>query len=272
MKKEISFSTLTNIRVIERIMADSKTAALVDICNQVLNEQQLDVFTRFFGIGTSKQGLDCIAEAVDCQTWQVKRMLEESLNAIRTHSWTMDLFLPYWSNAKKKIEEELDAKWNTVNGSALYYMNGRFCVNRNPYAPDTHAPQKGIPYDHDNTVHLDNISDFHSTAIVLGQGEKRGLFVCELIWGMQGFRYSGLCLETPFPYDEIRFCKVENDGKWVGLFACREDKNWEVYSVGGGKTFNGIKKVIPVAPDFDAVQEMTDYFFKTETPKNWQIV
>lgn len=131
-----------------------------------------------------------------------------------------------------------EQKWNTDPRSPLYYMNGKFYVNRNPYMEDKEAPKKGIPFDHRNRIFMMTMSDFHSTAIVLGQGEKRGLFVFEYCWGMQGFRYCSES-DTPFPYDEVRYSdgrSREDDLQDKGYFAYRIGDSWGIIKVGDEKS------------------------------------
>lgn len=229
-----NYFTLVTLGIIEEALRGQAADKLLEIVNSNLRDHEKEVFSAYFGVGCPKQDLAAIAQATGRTLEHTEAILARLLLKIRKQPDASDI----WDSVDEtsimeKANHEVGKYWNTVPRSDLYFMNGGFYVNRNPYGPDKEAPSKGIPFDHHNEVMLMNMSDFHTTAIVLGQGEKRGIFIFEYAWGMQGFRYLGDNREDPFPYDEVRFCESYSEtGGHTGFFAYRIGNEWGIIRIG----------------------------------------
>ena len=229
-----NYFTLVSQRIIEAALQGPTAGKLLDIVSTALRDEEKKVFNAFFGINGPRQDLEAIARASGIAEDKAETILNRLMLKLRKHPEADEIWFSV--NARVIAEDtnrEVGRKWNTKKGSALYFMRGRFYVNRNPYGPDREAPASGIPFDHRNEVMLMNMSDFHTTAVVLGQGERRGVFAFESSWGMQGFRYVGDSTAEPFPYDEVRFCDTQSDaGYHVGYFAYRIGEAWGIFRLG----------------------------------------
>jgi len=226
-----NFSTKAACHILEAALGSQSADQLLDIINSALRDHEKSVFCHLFGIGCPKQDIESLAQSMGCSPDQVQDVLTRLLLKILRRDDTASILQDM--NEKGLLDQQEDKEWNTEPGSALYFMNGQFYVNRDPYEEDKEAPSCGIPFNHSNEVALMNMSDFHTTAVVLGQGDKRGIFVFESSWGMQGFRYVSDDTEEPFPYDEVRFCDAQSDaGYHVGYFAYRIGSQWGIMRLG----------------------------------------
>lgn len=149
---------------------------------------------------------------------------------------------------ESKSEEILQQYYNTDRNSCLFYKEGRFYVNRNPYIGEEDIPEFGIPVTHQNNVWLLNMSDFHTTAVVLGNDEKVGLFCFEYAYGMQAFRYVSN-EDEPFPFDEIRYAEGRDGLGFCtgGYFACRKGEQWSIVRIGDKECSHSRNELLPLA-------------------------
>lgn len=149
---------------------------------------------------------------------------------------------------ESKSEDILQHYYNTDRNSCLFYKEGRFYVNRNPYIDEEDIPESGIPVTHQNIVRLTNMSDFHTTAVVLGNDEKVGLFSFEYAYGMQAFRYVSN-EDEPFPFDEIRYAEGRDGLGFCtgGYFACRKGEQWSIVRIGDKECSHSRNELLPLA-------------------------
>lgn len=231
-----SYSTLFTINVIKSALSSNMRDMVLTMADDTYRKFEMYLFNRLFEIEGPKVGIEELAKELELSEERASFILDRMMLKFRKYPGSEVIFENSDLEAiSEETNTELDNKWNTDPQSCLYYMNGSFYVNRNPYCPDSEAPQKGIPFNHSNKIRLMNMFDLFSTAIVLGQDSKRGLFLFESAWGMQGARYKSDS-NQPFPYDEIRFTYGKNeDNIVVGFFAYRKDRNWGILCVGDEK-------------------------------------
>lgn len=228
-----SYSNHIIIAMLETAIKQTDINTFLSFVNKALNDKETDIFTRFFGIGCPRQELEAIAQATGLSLDETEHSFNRALLKIRKHSESPKIFDAVDETAIiKEVEDKFDRYWNTEPGSALYFMHGGFYVNRNPYGPDEEAPSHGIPFDYSNEVGLMDMSDFHSSVVVLGCGEKRGIFPFESAWGMQGFRYASTNSDEPFPYDEVHYFGPNFEPHQEAYFLCRVDDKWGVLRIG----------------------------------------